>query len=183
LGISVDHIPCLIAWADSLEGISFPLVSDFWPHGAIAEKYGVLRSDGRSERAIFIIDKEGVIQYIDIHDIDDQPSNEVLFAELARINPDASKKIVESKQETEQLPQDGVVLYCNKWCPDCRRAREWFTKYQIDFVEVDVITNARAAKQVREWADGDLVTPTINVDGTVVINWDRERMAELLLSD
>ncbi|MBL6965588.1 MAG: redoxin domain-containing protein, partial [Anaerolineales bacterium] len=89
LGISVDHIPALQAWAKSLSGISFPLLSDFWPHGEIAEKYGVLRSDGSSERAIFIIDKNGIIQYIDIHDIDDQPDNEVLFAELKRMDPDA----------------------------------------------------------------------------------------------
>jgi alkyl hydroperoxide reductase subunit AhpC len=41
--------------------------------------YGVLRSEGYSERAIFILDKNGFIRYIDIHDIDQQPSNEELF--------------------------------------------------------------------------------------------------------
>ncbi|HBX68522.1 MAG TPA: hypothetical protein DEH25_03835, partial [Chloroflexi bacterium] len=35
LGISVDHVPCLQAWAESLGGISYPLMSDFWPHGAV----------------------------------------------------------------------------------------------------------------------------------------------------
>ncbi len=85
LGISVDHVPCLKAWANSLGGIHFPLLSDFWPHGQVAQQYGVFRSEGHSERAIFILDTEGIIRYIDIHDIDDQPSNDVLFAELAHI--------------------------------------------------------------------------------------------------
>ena len=87
LGVSVDHIPCLKAWAESLGGIHFPLLSDFWPHGAVSKQYDVLRTEGYSERAIFIIDKAGIIQYIDVHDIDHQPSNETLRQELSRIDP------------------------------------------------------------------------------------------------
>ena len=75
LGISIDHIPCIQAWAESLGGINFPLLSDFWPHGAIAKKYGVFREEGHSERAIFVVDKDGIVKYIDIHDIDDQQRN------------------------------------------------------------------------------------------------------------
>ena len=79
LGISVDHVPCLVAWAKSLGDINYPLLSDFWPHGEVAKKYGVfIEEEGKSERAIFIIDKEGIIRYIDIHDIDEQPDNDVL---------------------------------------------------------------------------------------------------------
>ena len=74
-------------------GINYPLLSDFWPHGAVAKKYGVLRKEGKSERAIFIIDKEGIIRYIDIHDIDEQPDNEVLLDELKKIIPGAEEKI------------------------------------------------------------------------------------------
>ncbi len=85
LGISVDHIPCLKAWAESLGGISFPLLSDFNPLGAVAAKYGVKRKEGHSERAIFVIDEKGIIRYIDVHDIDDRPSNRVLLSELKKI--------------------------------------------------------------------------------------------------
>src|SRR5512136_2939373 len=92
LGISVDHVPCLKAWAESLGGINFPLLSDFWPHGAVAVKYGVLRPEGHSERAIFMIDKRGIIRYIDIHNIDEQPDNDVLFAELRKIDPVAAAR-------------------------------------------------------------------------------------------
>jgi peroxiredoxin len=85
LGISVDHVPCLKAWAESLGGISFPRLSDFCPQGAVARKYGVKRKEGFSERAIFVLDKFGIIRYIDIHDIDDRPKNTVLFAELGKV--------------------------------------------------------------------------------------------------
>lgn len=85
LGISVDHVPCLKAWAESLGGISFPLLSDFSPLGAVAAKYGVKRKEGFSERAIFVLDKYGIIRYIDIHDIEDRPKNRILFDELSKV--------------------------------------------------------------------------------------------------
>jgi peroxiredoxin len=57
LGITVDNIPTLFAWTNHMVtdggNLWFPLLSDFWPHGAVADKYGVLRSDGVSERATF----------------------------------------------------------------------------------------------------------------------------------
>lgn len=49
------------------------MLSDFWPHGHVSIKYGVLREEGISERAIFVIDKQGIIRYIDIHDINEEP--------------------------------------------------------------------------------------------------------------
>ena len=69
----------------------------------------------------------------------------------------------------------------NSWCPACRRARIWLADNEIDYVEIDVNKNRKAAAQVREWADGNLSTPTIDVNGTVVVNWDQKRMEELLL--
>jgi len=65
LGLSVDSVPCLKAWADSLGGISYPLLSDFYPHGQVARLYGVFRPEGTSERAIYVIDKQGCIVYVD----------------------------------------------------------------------------------------------------------------------
>jgi len=64
------------------------LLSDFWPHGEAAKRYGVLRKEGYCERALFIVDKEGIIRYIDIHDIDDQPDNQVLFDVLKELEED-----------------------------------------------------------------------------------------------
>lgn len=63
-----------------------PLLSDFWPHGDVAKKYGVFReAAGMSERAIILIDKKGVVRYIDVHQISEQPDEEVLFDELAKL--------------------------------------------------------------------------------------------------
>jgi alkyl hydroperoxide reductase subunit AhpC len=85
LGMSIDHIPVLKAWAKSLGNISYPLLSDFWPHGLTALKFAALRAEGFTERALFIVDKQGKIRYIDIHPIGDQPKNSVLFDELKKI--------------------------------------------------------------------------------------------------
>ena len=86
LGISVDSVPSHIAWAKSLGGISYPLLSDFEPKGEVAKSYGAYRAaDGISERAIFIVDKEGKIAYVDIHAIGDQPDNEELFDALRKL--------------------------------------------------------------------------------------------------
>jgi len=86
LGITVDNIPALYAWTRPMGGLWFPVLSDFWPHGKVAKKYGVLRSNGISERALFVIDKKGIVRYIDIHDINKRPPLEDLVKELERLN-------------------------------------------------------------------------------------------------
>jgi peroxiredoxin len=85
LGITVDNIPTLFAWTNQMGKLWFPVLSDFWPHGAVAKKYGVLRSNGVSERALFIIDKKGIIRYIDVHDINKRPPLEDLVNELEKL--------------------------------------------------------------------------------------------------
>lgn len=91
LGISVDSIPSHKAWAKSIGNITYPLLSDFFPHGKVSEEYGVLITDpnhpayGASERALVIVDKEGIIQFIDVHPIDKQPDNEVIFEVLRKL--------------------------------------------------------------------------------------------------
>ncbi len=60
-------------------------MSDSYPQGDVAVKYGVLRDGGITERAIFIIDKEGIIRYIDTHDISEQPDNAELLDVLKKI--------------------------------------------------------------------------------------------------
>src|ERR671937_874529 len=85
LGISVDSVPCNKAWAKSLGGISYDLLSDFEPKGDVARRYGAYRPEGYSERALFIVDKDGKLVYKDIHDISDQPDNEDLFEVLRKL--------------------------------------------------------------------------------------------------
>jgi len=85
LGITVDNIPTLHSWINQMGQLWFPVLSDFWPHGHVAGMYGILRSDGMAERALFVIDKKGVIRYIDVHDINQRPSLEVLVQELEKL--------------------------------------------------------------------------------------------------
>jgi peroxiredoxin len=79
LGISIDSVPCNKAWAKSLGGITYDLLSDFEPKGEVARLYGAYRPEGYAERALFVIDKEGKIAYKDIHNIGEQPDNEVIL--------------------------------------------------------------------------------------------------------
>lgn len=84
MGISCDATHSQRAWAEQI-GLSFPLLSDFWPHGDVTKKYGVLRDGGFPERALFLVDKSGVVRYIDVHQIGEQPDEELLFEELAKL--------------------------------------------------------------------------------------------------
>jgi peroxiredoxin len=89
LGITVDNIPTLFAWTHEMDTeagrVWFDVLSDFWPHGKTAALYGVLRTNGTSERALFVIDKKGIIRYIDVHDINKRPPLEDLMRELDKL--------------------------------------------------------------------------------------------------
>jgi len=86
LGITVDNIPTLYAWTRQMGKLWFPVLSDFWPHGAVAEKYGVLRSSGVSERALIFIDKKGIIKDIQVSDINVRPDLEQCATTLKQMN-------------------------------------------------------------------------------------------------
>lgn len=63
VAISCDHMFSLRAFAEH-EGIDFPLLSDFWPHGAVASAYGIFNEEtGAPGRATFIVDREGVLRW------------------------------------------------------------------------------------------------------------------------
>jgi peroxiredoxin len=77
VGISVDSVPSHVAFAKSLGGIDhYPLLADFHPKGEVAKKYGVWMDDkGISQRAVIVVDKEGIVRYIDVHNIAEAPEN------------------------------------------------------------------------------------------------------------
>jgi peroxiredoxin (alkyl hydroperoxide reductase subunit C) len=86
LGITVDNLPTLYAWTRQMGQVWFEVLSDFWPHGAVADQYGVLRSDGLAERALFFIDKNGIINAIAVMDINQKPDMKSCTAELEKLN-------------------------------------------------------------------------------------------------
>lgn len=173
----MDSEPCLRAWAESLGGITYPLLSDFYPHGQVAQSYGVLRREGYSERAIFIIDRQGVIRYVDVHDIDHQPDNEVVFAELEKLQPAvaaAAPRPAEPPPSPE--PQADIVLYCTPWCMDCNKAKRFLKSRHVEFIEVDISRDRGAAARVRGWANGNETTPTFKIYGQVVVGYNEARL-------
>ncbi|MCX5883321.1 MAG: redoxin domain-containing protein [Deltaproteobacteria bacterium] len=86
LGITVDNLPTLYSWTRQMGNLWFPVLSDFWPHGAVADKFGVLRSDGIAERALFIIDKAGILRYAKVGDINRRPDLEELINAMEKTN-------------------------------------------------------------------------------------------------
>lgn len=80
LGISVDPQPSKKAWAEDLRLENLKILSDFWPHGDVAGKYGLFREeDGISERANVLIDEEGKIEFIKIYSLGELPDIEELI--------------------------------------------------------------------------------------------------------
>ncbi len=197
--MSVDHVPCLKAWAESLEGITYPLLSDFWPHGEVATTWGVFRrEEGTSERAVFLVDREGIVRYSDVHAIDDQPDNEVLFDLLGELEPELAAlpatqpEPSEQTAETDTAPAESspaastsgagsaVVMYCTPWCPDCRSARAWLKQHGISFTEVDVSSDNTARERAAALNDGRLHTPTFEIGEDICVDFRADRLTELL---
>lgn len=173
-------MPALIAWADSLGGITYPLLADFWPHGEIAQRYGVLRQEGFSERAIFLIDKSGVVRWHKVYDQDEQPDNREVLAEIREIDPQASAAFPEVEPAQVELPRGGIIMYCTPYCLTCGKAATWLEERNLPYERIDVYKVPGAIHQVREWADGNLVTPTFDINGTIVVDFQEERLAEVL---
>ena len=86
LGVSVDTPFSLKAWAEK-EGYQFPLLSDFWPHGEVAQAYGVFNEQaGLAVRGTFLIDKSGVVRFAEVNapgEARDQQGWKKAVAELA----------------------------------------------------------------------------------------------------
>jgi peroxiredoxin len=69
--VSTDSMYALRAFADR-EGFTFPLLSDFWPHGAVARAYGVLHEDiGIALRGTFLVDRDGIVRWTVLNGIAD----------------------------------------------------------------------------------------------------------------
>ena len=86
VAISVDSIMNTAAWERDIGPFDYLLCSDFWPHGSVSMRYGVLREQepftGASERAVFIVDKSGVIQFNRIGSIGEVPDTQEILEVL-----------------------------------------------------------------------------------------------------
>jgi len=89
VGISVDGIWCHLAYAQDRK-LHFPLLSDFEPKGGTAREYGVYRhKDGLCERALFVIDAQGVIRWSYVSPIGVNPGADGILAALESLDSQA----------------------------------------------------------------------------------------------
>lgn len=83
LGISVDSVPCKNAWAKDLGVAETKLLSDFWPHGEVAQAYDVfIQEKGFAGRANIVLDEDGKVIWVKIYDIPVLPDIEEVIAFL-----------------------------------------------------------------------------------------------------
>lgn len=82
VSVSMDSTYSLNAWSKSIH-VTFPLLADFYPQGQVVDLYGVRHTGGFPNRAVFVIDKAGVIRYIEVLESpNDLPDNDALFETL-----------------------------------------------------------------------------------------------------
>jgi len=86
LGVSCDTVFSHQAFAERLGGIDFPLLSDFWPHGAAAQAYGVFNAErGFAIRSVFIIDTQGIIRWKKTYPPGTLPEADEILEALAKL--------------------------------------------------------------------------------------------------
>ncbi len=85
LALSCDSMYTQRIWAEK-EGYNFPVLADFWPHGAVAQAYGIFdEARGCALRGTFVIDKEGIIRWSVVNGLGDARSNDDYKAALAAL--------------------------------------------------------------------------------------------------
>ena len=90
VGISVDSIYSTTAWEKEIGPLQYALAADYWPHGEVAQKFGVFRAQGEfagiSERAVFMVDKNGKVAFSKVYPIEQLPETGELFAVLEKLS-------------------------------------------------------------------------------------------------
>jgi alkyl hydroperoxide reductase subunit AhpC len=85
-GVSIDTTFSKHAWADNLGIEKTRLLSDFWPHGEVADAYGIFDdSAGRTERAVVILDEKGVVRWIKVYPVAERPDIEEIMIEVEKM--------------------------------------------------------------------------------------------------
>lgn len=89
VGMSVDSVFSHVAWQKHEIGmLTYPMGSDFHPHGEVASRYGIMRTQpplGINERAVFVIDKQGRIAFAQVYELGELPDNEDVFQVLHKL--------------------------------------------------------------------------------------------------
>lgn len=86
LQVSADPGPSQKAWAEQLGGLPFPLLSDYWPHGAVGKAWGVFNDErGMDKRAAFVLDANGIVRWMKVYEPGTIPESKELLDALSKI--------------------------------------------------------------------------------------------------
>ena len=167
LGASVDSLHCHANWAQSLGGISFPLLADFHPKGAVADSFGMyLGEKGITDRATVIIDAAGVVQ----HASSVTPAGERDMKELAalceKVNADFSGEL-KQPDAAPGLPAD-AVLYVRSNC-GFSRATLMAAANLHSAITVKNVSDDPAALEALRQASGQETAPCLVAGGKALL--------------
>jgi peroxiredoxin len=86
-GLSVDSVPCKHAWAKDIGVKETLLLADFWPHGGVAKQLGLFREDdGFSERAVILLDEQGIVRFTKVYPIGEVPDMGEILEQLKKLD-------------------------------------------------------------------------------------------------
>jgi hypothetical protein len=144
LGVSVDSIYCHANWAMSLGGISFPLLADFHPKGAMASSYGLyLEQKGITDRATVIIDADGIVRHASSVTPEGKRDIDELVTLCRQIN-DAHENTLETFPDAPGLESD-TTLFIRSNCMFSTNAIAALGNLRIDSIPVRNVSENEAA--------------------------------------
>lgn len=184
LGVSIDSVHCHANWARDLGGVSFPLLSDFQPKGAVADSYGAyLAGPGITDRATVLIDSGGTVR----HASSVGPAGERDIAELAALCEGVDAKGA-TKTGDAPSPQGlgaDAVLYVKNACGLSRRVRVAVDNLHASGLKVLNVSDDSAALGALRELSGAETAPCIRLDGKamgegdVIVRTLAERLAPI----
>ena len=163
LGVSVDSIHSHANWARDMDGVSFPLLADFQPRGAVAKSLGHFLEDaGITDRATVIIDKAGVVRYSVSVGPGGQRDIDQLVGECEKVNAGQDAGSMPAKSDVPS----GTSLFVKSNCGYSRRALLALANLHLDDkVQVRNVSDDAAAAAELQQVGGKDQAPCLVIDG------------------
>ncbi len=165
VGISVDSKHSHHHWAYDLGGVSFPLLSDFQPRGAVAAKYGVyLEQAGITDRATVLIDSEGIVRHASTVGVSGKRNIDELLALAVKLN--------RLEDFTPPRPRGALApdatLYVREGCRFCQSVKKAVHSLKLgDAITVRDIEKDPAAREALAAFGGEVKVPALVQHGKV----------------